>query len=186
MRTPLRTLLGVATIALVVGCRKADSARDASAPASAPPGVPSASSAPAAPRTPRAGDLTIITTDSAVALSLEGDTVAMRLSDKVLAQARHDMEKDKDHRDSSAFGASIERMVKSTVSSALGTRITYALTDLDDVRYDGGAIKFDYRRRKHLMSFESVKPNKRPALESFEPVDARRFVAAVRAAKGKG
>ena len=45
-----------------------------------------------------------------------------------------------------------------------------------------GAIRFAYHDR-HALSFEDFKADNRPVLESFDPADAKRFVAAVREAK---
>lgn len=185
MRVSSRTFLPavalVALVAVLAGCTKSDSGADASSNASPLSGAAASSAGARSP----ARDVTITTTDSAVTLSLAGDTIAMGLSQKVLAEARRDMAKDSATGDSAGFGANIERMVKSTVSSALGTRIAYPLEDIDDVRYENGTIEFDYRHRNRVLAFENVKADKRSALSDFAPADAQRFVAAVRAAKGK-
>jgi hypothetical protein len=127
-----------------------------------------------------ASSAVVITTyDGNVDLGLDRDTVFMRLSDRVLTKARKGLDT---QTTADGFGAWIEKTVKGKVAEALQHRIAYPLDDIDDVRYEHGAIRFTYRDR-HPLSFEELKIDKRPVLESFTPDDARRFVAAVRAAK---
>ena len=127
------------------------------------------------------GDSVVIrTTDGAIKLGLVNDTVFMGLTDSVLAAAREDMARDTEEA-RNAFAGTIERFVKKKVSSALGTRLQYPLTDLDSATYSGGAIKFAYRARR-TMAFEDVSQNGHKALQSFSPADAQRFVAILNSA----
>jgi hypothetical protein len=124
--------------------------------------------------------LVIRTSDGTMKLGLVRDTVFMGLTDSVLAAARADMARDTQET-GSAFAGAVERYVKKKVSSALGTRLTYPLADLDSATYHKGAIKFAYRERRR-MAFEDVSQNGHKALESFSPADAQRFVTTVNAA----
>jgi predicted small lipoprotein YifL len=125
--------------------------------------------------------IVIYTTKHAVDLTLAHDTVSMGLSDSVLAKARTDMDRDTDE-DTSELAQRIGGMIKRGVASALKTRVTYPISDIESARYEDGAIRFAYRN-KHRFSFENVHTdNNRDVLSAFAPADAQRFVAAVNAA----
>ena len=128
-----------------------------------------------------AGDLLITTADSTMQLGLVGDTVLMKIADKLRQQLRAGL--DTTHpRSSNRFVAAIERTVLRKVGSALGRRLVRPLAEIDSVRLDSNLIVFSYRDRRGF-SFESMKNDDRPVLESFRPADARQFVAAVRVRK---
>jgi hypothetical protein len=172
-----KTIIGVAAALCVVACHGSnDSAANSSRGPSAGRSAARVSS----------DSVVIRTTDGTINLGLARDTVFMGLTDSVLAVARNDMARDTEER-GSAFGRTIERFVKTRVSSALQTRLKYPITDLDSATYQNGAIKFAYRNRR-TMAFESVSQNGHKALESFAPTDAQRFVAtlnsAIRAERG--
>ena len=132
------------------------------------------------------GDAVITTPDNGIQLALAGDTVWMGLSDSVRTVARTEMDSGvKRAKDKGGLGGEIARIVTGTVDRALGTRVAYSLDEIEDVSYADGAIAFRYRNGAHALSFESVKSNNRPVLESFPPADAERFVAAVRARKDR-
>jgi hypothetical protein len=124
--------------------------------------------------------LVIRTTDGTMNLGLARDTIFMGLTDSVLALAREDMARDTQET-GSAIAGTIERFVKKKVSSALGTRLTYPVTDIDSASYRNGSIKFAYRERRR-MACEDVSQNGHKALASFSPEDAQRFVATVNSA----
>jgi hypothetical protein len=127
------------------------------------------------------GDVLITSRGGEVELGLLGERVVMRLADAQLAKVRRDL-------DTAGAGAKrglggmIERTVKGSVQSMLAKQIEVPVNQVEDVRYEGGEIRF---RLKHdpVVSFNSVKVNKQNALSSFAPADAERFVAAVRARK---
>jgi hypothetical protein len=128
----------------------------------------------------REGDVRIVTEDNGIDLALIGDTISSGLSPVALAKVRR--ETDTSQVSGSGFGASIEKMVKGTVSSAIATRVSFPLSSVKDVRYDGGALRFDWVGDPPKV-FSSTKVNGKPILESFRPDDAQRFVEAVRARK---
>jgi hypothetical protein len=126
------------------------------------------------------GDIRITSVDSGVDLALIGDSITGGLSQKTLAKVRR--ETDTSKVEGSGFGADIEKMVKGTVQSALGTRVVFALADVKDVRYDGKKLIFDWNG-KPQSGFSKVKVDHKDVLESFSSEDAQRFVIAVRARK---
>jgi hypothetical protein len=176
------TALAAAALSLAA-CR--DRSSDERAPASAaPPAAASPSAAPASDASGSFGDakMTITTTDGNVSMSLLDDAIAYHLSDRLLAKVHTDMDTST-ARDTSGIGGFIARTVKSAVGSALSTQMKIPLADIEDIRYEDGAIRMTMRNRKHFDP-DDVNVDKRPLLESFSPDDARRFVDAVRRAKG--
>jgi hypothetical protein len=127
-----------------------------------------------------AGEVRIVSADSGVDLALLRDSISGGLSQKTLATARHSI--DTATVKSTGLGASIAKLVKSSVSSAIGTRVVFPLSSVKDVRYDAGRLRFEWNGKPAAM-FETTKVNDKPLLESFRPEDARRFVDVVRARK---
>ena len=130
-----------------------------------------------------AGDLLITTTDSNMQLGLVGDTVLMQFSEKMRRTLRTDL--DTTHLESrNGFGAAIERAVKRKVGAMLGRRLVRPLAEIDAVSLEGNRIVFAYHTRRGF-SFDNMKNDDKPTLESFAPADARRFVDAVQARKAQ-
>lgn len=128
----------------------------------------------------RDGGIVITTVNGGVELGLVRDSVFMGLSDSVLTTARNDIARDSSDRgDSAGLGAELSGMIKRTVSSALGHRITYPVSDIERAQYAGGRIRFTYRHPKHGLTFESISTEHRKALADFNPQDAQRLVTAV-------
>jgi hypothetical protein len=127
---------------------------------------------------PSAGDVRIQTTSAELDLALVGDTISAGLAPGALAKVRQETDSASVH--GSGLGGSIERMVKSTVQSAVSSRVSFPVSDVRDVRYENGAIRFDWNHRPTRL-FDQTKVNGKPLLESFRPDDAERFVQAVRA-----
>ena len=125
----------------------------------------------------------ITTTNGAVTMALAEDRIVVRLSDSLVGQVRSKFDSGA-ARDTGSFGGMIARMAKSAVSEALGTPVSYPLDEIEDATYDGEAIRFRFKDGSKRV-IESTKVDDRPLLESFAPDDARRFVEAVRAAKGR-
>ena len=134
-----------------------------------------------APNAPlKEGDIRIASVDGGVDLALIADSISGGLSQKTLAEVRHDT--DTNAVQGSGFGASIEKMVKGSVQSALGTRVVFPLSAVKDVRYDGTRLIFDWTGQPQ-KGFAHVNVNNKDVLESFSSDDAQRFVIAVRARK---
>jgi hypothetical protein len=128
----------------------------------------------------REGDIRITSVEGGVDLALIGDSISGGLSQKTLAEVRHDT--DTAFVQGSGFGASIEKIVKGSVQSALGSRVVFPLSAVKEVRYDGKKLVFDWNG-KPQTGFAHVNVNKKDVLESFSSEDAQRFVIAVRARK---
>lgn len=138
--------------------------------------------------TSTAGALVITNRDNSVSLGLADDRVWMQLSDSLRRVIREQVAAQPASRDTAtgggALGAFIERTVKKTVQGALDQRLSRSLDDIEDVRYENEEIRFTYRGTS-LVKFENIKVNDNvPVLRSFPPDDARRWVDAVRRAKG--
>ena len=118
--------------------------------------------------------------DSAVELALIGSRIMMRLSDKTVAEIKR--KTDTTSVNGSGFAASIEKMVKSGVASALNQQVEYPLSEVRDARYEDGEIKLDMNGKGPRL-FEQTRINKTPVMKSFRPEDAQAFVAAVQARK---
>jgi len=128
------------------------------------------------------GDVQIVNEDSSVDMAVVGQQIIVRLSDKTMEKVRR--ETDTMGIKDSGFGGSIERLVKRTVQSALAQQYTYPLSEVRDARYEDGAIVLDVNGHEPRL-LANTKVNNRKLLESFRPDDARRFVAAVNAKKGR-
>ena len=125
-----------------------------------------------------AGDVRIETDGAQLDLALTGDTISAGLAGTALAKAQHATDTAGVH--ATGLGGSIERMVKSTVRSAVAHRVSFPVSDVRDVRYEDGEIRFDWNHKPTGL-FEQTKVNGKPFLASFRPEDAERFVDAVRA-----
>jgi hypothetical protein len=169
MRT--RQAVLITAVLTVTACRHRDD--DARVPVNLSRPSTAVVEAPLAP-----GDIRIISADSGVDLALIGDSISGGLSEYALAKVRR--ETDTNAVTGSGFGASIEKMVKGTVQSALGTRISVPVASVKDVRYNGQRLVFEWNGKppEHFMT---AKVNNKEVMTSFSPEDAQRFVVAVRA-----
>lgn len=156
-------------ISLVAGCRRRDDARYVVRDASARPD----SLGP--------GDVRIYNTDSSVDLVLVGDRITAGLSDRVVAEVRR--KTDSANVSDSGIGGAIATLVTKTVASAIGTRVEFALDDLNDVRYERGRLVFDWKHGRSNDLFANSRINGGRTDNSFRAVDAVRFVQAVRERK---
>jgi hypothetical protein len=175
-------LLAMLVVPLVtVGCSRGSDDRAADeAPAG---GVNlSRTGVPASDDSLAPGDVRIVTTDSSIDLALIGDSISSGLSPHALAKVRR--ETDTAAVSGSGFGAQMEKMVKGTVQSAIGTRVSIPLTAVRAVRYDGTTLVFEWNGTPPKM-FVDARVNGKPLLASFAPADAQRFADAVNARKGR-
>ena len=120
----------------------------------------------------------IINRTGAVLLSVARDSVSMGFSPATLAKIRRETDTTKA---GTGLTGMIERTVKSGVQTMLAKRVMVPVADIETVRYEDGAIKFDYRTRPSGMKLEDIKIDNEPALHSFREADARAFVSAVQA-----
>ncbi len=127
-----------------------------------------------------AGDIRITSTDGGVDLAMIGDSISGGLSAATLAKVRQ--KTDTSAVTGTGLGASIEKMVKASVQSAIGTRIGVPVSSVKDVRYEGDRLVFDWNG-KPPADFANAKVNNKDVMASFSPADAQRFVDAVHARK---
>lgn len=170
MRSPARLAM-VALLAVVAACSIGDDDSDLNVSGETPVQLGE-------------GDIRITSRGGEVDLMLLGDRIVFGLSDSVLAEVRSKTDTTQLDADG-GLGASIERLVKSTVQSALSKRVDYPLSDIEDVRYERGRIVFDYVDGASFKLIEGTKNDDIPLLASFSEEDSKRFVAAVKARKGQ-
>ena len=130
----------------------------------------------------KAGDVRIVTTSGGVDLALIGDSISSGLSPEALRKVRR--ETDTANVTGSGFGAQIEKMVKGSVQGTIGTRVSFPISAVRDVRYDGEKIVFEWNGAPRKV-FEQITIDHKPLLASFSPDDSKRFADAVNARKGK-
>jgi hypothetical protein len=163
----------IVTLAGLASCRHADDE----------PKVPVSMSRPsiaAVPTPMGAGDIRITSEDGSVDLALIGDSISGGLSAATLAKVRQ--KTDTSAVTGTGFGASIEKMVKASVQSAIGTRMGVPIRSVKDVRYEGQRIVFDWNG-KPPTDFANAKINNKEVMASFSAADAQRFVDAIHARK---
>ena len=122
--------------------------------------------------------LTITSTNGGVELVLTETSVSMKLSESVLKQAQdemqHDLQNDPDIK-KGGLAARFAQFVTGAVDTLLNHTIEYPLGDIESVRYQDGGLVFAYHK-KHMLSFEKVSMDGKPALKSFSPEDSQAFV----------
>lgn len=129
-------------------------------------------------------DIAITTTDGSMVLAVRHDTLLVRLSDKVRADASGKLDTSKVKGD--GFGASIERFVKNSVDKGLSAEVSEPLSDFNDAKVESGTLIIVPRDKSKSPPFDHTKVNNRPLMSSFSPSDAEGFAAYVRARLVKG
>jgi hypothetical protein len=180
MRLPTYVSFMSAALALTAACSRSSEADRADPPTERTEVTISRGSSRNGADTLRAGDVRITTVDGSIDLALLGDSISSGLSQGSLDKVR--TETDTAAVDGTGLAANLERMVKGTVQSAVGTRISVPISAIRDVRYENGAIVIDWVGERRTI-FDNTKINGKRLLESFRPDDARRFVDAVKARK---
>jgi len=130
----------------------------------------------------KAGDIRIVTTNGGIDLALIGDSISSGLSPEAIRKVRR--ETDTATVTGSGFGAQIEKMVKGSVAGAIGTRVSFPVSAVREVRYDGEKLVFEWNGEPRKV-FEQAKIDGKPLLASFSAEDAKRFADAVNARNGK-
>lgn len=127
-----------------------------------------------------AGDIRIASQDSAIEVALIGDSVVAGFG----ARTRQEIKKDLDTAavSGNGLGASIEKMVKHTVASALDHEIEFPLSQISDVQADNGRLIFFDAHGKRMNMFQGK--NDRDSTV-FRSEDAQAFVTAFKARKAR-
>ena len=176
-----RILLAIAMTSVAAGCSRgadADARQDADRDVVAM----SPASATIVEDSLPEGDIRIVTTNGGIDLVLLGDSISSGLSPEALRTVRR--ETDTAKVDGTGFAAEMEKMVKGTVQGAVAKRVSFPLSDVREVRYDGEKLVFEWAGEPRKL-LDQTKIDGKPLLASFAPDDARRFADAVNARKGR-
>lgn len=126
-----------------------------------------------------AGDIRISSQDSSFDLALVGDSIVAGLGVRVRNKVAVDLDTSKVA--GTGLGASIEKMVKGTVASALDHEFVFPVSDVSDVRAQNGGLTFYDKDGKEMNVFKSDKHNDNS--KTFSQSDADAFVATFKARK---
>jgi hypothetical protein len=127
------------------------------------------------------GDVRIMNADSSIELAVIRDSIVTGFGPKVMAQIEKGTDTSQVKGD--GFAANIEKMVKSTVASALNHEMRYSVADVERVQYTGGKIEMYWKDGSRMKLFENTKQNNKPVSETFSESDAKQFIAAFDAKK---
>lgn len=130
------------------------------------------------------GDIQIVSIDGKIDAILKGDKIMAGLSPATVAKVRADMEKSSAG-DSSGLGGMIGGIVKSSVASAIGTHITYPVSEVKSLTFDGRQLVLVTQAGKTHRLFGDDKSAGRKEPAAFSKEDAERFIAAVNARKAE-
>ena len=176
-----RMLLAIGMTSLAAGCSRGSDS-DARQDADRDAVVTTPASAPIAHDSLPEGDVRIVTTNGGIDLVLLGDSISSGLSPEALRKVRQETDTAKVQ--GTGFAAEMEKMVKGTVQGAVAKRVSFPLSDVREVRYDGEKLVFAWTGEPRKLLTQS-KLDGNPLLASFAPDDARRFADAVNARKGR-
>jgi hypothetical protein len=127
------------------------------------------------------GDVRIATVDSTLELALVGDSIVTGFGSKVMDKVRE--KTDTSGITGDGLSATIQRAVKGGVAKAMDHEIHYPITDISDVRFEDGGLRFYGTDGRKMSVFENSHINGRKVSESFSPEDAQRFISAFHARK---
>jgi len=119
------------------------------------------------------GDIRIATTDSAVEIALIGDSLVAGLG----ASTRNKIKSATDTNavSGTGIGASFEKMIKSTVASALDHELQIPITEISRIEYENGLLVFYDKNGGRMKIMNSDHDN---AKSHFSEADANNFIAA--------
>jgi hypothetical protein len=122
------------------------------------------------------GDIRVATTDSMLEVALIGDSVVAGLG----AAARNKIKAATDTNavSGTGIGASLEKMIKSTVAGALDHELEVPISEVTDVQYEDGMLVFYDKNGKRMQINNKGKNGER---SHFSESDAQAFIAAFRA-----
>jgi len=166
----IAALIGAAAITLA-GCRHDDESK----------GSPHIVSRDTAVRPLAAGDVRITSVDSSIELAVIGDSVVGGFGKKVLDEIKE--KTDTNDVAGSGFGASIEKLVKTSVAGALSKQMEYPIASIRDVKYEDGRLEFYAENGSRMRFFENKHDSKPDSANVFRPDDAKRFIDAFHARK---
>jgi hypothetical protein len=128
-----------------------------------------------------AGDVRIASVDTAIEVGVVGDSVVAGFGKRVLDQIKE--KTDTSAVAGSGFGASIEKLVKSSVAGAMSKQIQYPISSIQDVKYENGRLQFYGTNGSRIRIFDDKRDTHRDSSDAFRPADAQRFIDAFHARK---
>jgi hypothetical protein len=129
------------------------------------------------------GDVRIASEDSALELAIVGDSIVAGFGAKVRDKIARETDTTKVSGD--GMGASIEKFVKGTVATALNHDMMFPVSEISDVRYEDGFIRFYDRNGKQMNMFQQSRRDRDDEKTRFSERDADAFISAFRAKKTK-
>ena len=131
------------------------------------------------------GDMRLYNTDSSLDVVLMGDKILAGLSTKTVAKVKGEINQSRAG-DTSGFGGMISQIVKTSVAGAIGTHAVFPLAEIRDIHYQDGKIRVQWTDGgdKDLFGGGNLNVDHKKVSDTFNEVDAKRFVEAVRARKG--
>jgi PBP1b-binding outer membrane lipoprotein LpoB len=124
--------------------------------------------------------VSITSTDGVMRLAVVGDSVVMALSDSLRRSVTDKMESGDSGR--SGLGRAIVGVVGAAVNKALGVAITVPATDLRELRYENGELRFDLQSGNLQVNARDADGKlQQGSGGAFREADALEFIEAVRA-----
>ncbi len=112
-----------------------------------------------------------------VKMGLSDRYVYLMLSDSVVSEARAEMRGDSARE---GVGGMVSGVLEKAVGKALGFRAKLAIDDIEDIRWEDGAMRIVFTDPDRSIDFDI---DDRPVEESFAEEDVREFGEAFRALK---
>lgn len=130
-------------------------------------------------------DIRIASTDSAIEIALIGDSLVGGFGARTRDKIKEATDTSKVR--GTGFGASIEKMVKSTVAGALDREVQLPLSEISDVKYEDGLLVFYDKsgKRTHFFEHDGDKDASHSKSSRFSEADAASFISAFKAKKTK-
>jgi len=119
------------------------------------------------------GDIRIATTDSAVELALIGDSLVAGLGTATRNKIK--TATDTNAVNGTGIGASFEKMIKSTVASALDHELQIPISEISRVEYENGLLVFYDKKGGRMKIMSSDREDHK---SHFSEADANNFIAA--------
>jgi hypothetical protein len=137
---------------------------------------------------PAGETMRISTKDRVFDLALRNDSVVLSLSGHAFGEVQKALDSAAaDDGKNTLVGSFVARTLKSGAEKLAAKTTGFPLRELETVTYESGRLDFQLKGGKQpFIPFDHVKEGGHSVLEAFPPVDAERFVQAVRTAKSSG
>jgi len=134
-------------------------------------------------RDPADARFAITTEDGKVTLLLTDHVVAVQLSERMVHKVRRELRDKREDQEDNALGMAIASAVIGTVEHLIDDSFVCCVSDLRDVSYDHGRLRFTARNGESV--FEDADVCDTDVMASFSERDARSFVREFRRLKGR-